>query len=80
VFIPEKDRWIYGVIAIGDVANIRDGNGNVDYQSTRRALELGYIDGEKFGRQWRSTARRILSPKPVTNRTPDTMQEAAQSP
>jgi len=65
------DSFLYGADAIGDEANIyvkdengeivRDKNGKpqVDVRKAYYALEMGYIDADKFGRQWRSTLRRI---------------------
>jgi hypothetical protein len=55
----ELDRALYGAQAIGLEACIIDDEGNVDIRKTYHALERGYLDADKFGRQWVSTPRRI---------------------
>jgi hypothetical protein len=59
--IPDLDRPIYGARAIGAVANLLDEKGEVDIQAVYYALQMGYIDADKFGRRYRSTPRRILN-------------------
>jgi len=53
------DKPLYGAEAIGRTAHLVDDKGNVDIRKTYHALEQGYIDASKFGRQWVSTPRRI---------------------
>jgi hypothetical protein len=61
VDIPALDRPVYGAKNIGRIANLIDEKtGDVDLQATFYALARGLIPAEKFGRRWRSTARRIL--------------------
>jgi hypothetical protein len=60
--LDEKlDQPIYGGIAIGREANLIDGGGEVLAAKVYRALRLGLIDADKFGRGWVSTRRRILA-------------------
>jgi hypothetical protein len=54
------DRPLLGVEQIGRVARFVDERGRVDKPKTRRALALGYLDGDKFGKMWASTPRRVL--------------------
>jgi hypothetical protein len=56
----DLDRPLWGAEAIGLAANILDEDGNVDQRATYYALENGYIDASKAGRQYVSTERRIL--------------------
>jgi hypothetical protein len=53
------DKFIYGAEPIGLEANIVKEDGTVDLRATYHALEMGYIDADKFGRKWRSTPRRV---------------------
>jgi hypothetical protein len=76
--VPLLDRWIYGAKRIGEYAEIRNEDGTVNVQKVLYGLSHGLIDGEKYGRIWRSTPRRILSPKATVNK--GTQQETAQSP
>ena len=59
--MPDRDldRAVYGAPAIGHEAYLFDEDGNVDIRKTYYALEKGYIDADKFGRQWVSTVGRI---------------------
>jgi hypothetical protein len=57
----ELDRPIYGASAIGRAANLVDGKGKVELAKVYRALQLRYIDADKFGREYVSTLRRILA-------------------
>lgn len=58
--LDEKlDQPIYGGPAIGRAANLVDGKGKVELAKVYRALRLGYIDADKFGREWVTTLRRI---------------------
>ena len=60
--LDEKlDQPIYGGLAIGREANLVDGTGNVLARKVYRALRLGLIDADKFGREWVTTKRRILA-------------------
>jgi hypothetical protein len=58
--ISDRDRWVYGAQAIGEIANIRNEDGEVDIPRILYALRMGHLDAEKFGRLWRSTPRRLL--------------------
>jgi len=55
--LPEDklDMPLYGAEAIGRAAHLL----NEDARKTYYVLERGYIDADKFGRQWVSTPRRI---------------------
>ena len=67
----DLDSFRYGARAIGAEADIfkKDRNGEtvldengkpvVDERRAQYALEMKYIDADKFGRLWRSTPRRI---------------------
>ena len=58
--LDEKlDRPIYGGPAIGRAANLLDEDGEVATTKVYRALRLGLIDADKFGREWVTTLRRI---------------------
>jgi len=59
--MPDKDldQAVYGAPAIGQEADLFDDDGNVDIRKAYYALEMGYIDADKFGRLWVSTPRRI---------------------
>lgn len=46
------DRPVYGAANIGRIAGL---NRNQTYH----ALEMGYLDADKFGRLWISTPRRL---------------------
>ena len=50
------DKFIYGAEPIGLEANIVKEDGTVDLRATYHALEMGYIDADKFGRKWRSNS------------------------
>ena len=52
----DLDRPIYGAKNIGAVVNLSE-------RQAFHALERGYLDGDKFGKKWRSTKRRLLRPK-----------------
>jgi hypothetical protein len=54
--VDDLDRPIYGAKKIGAVVNLNE-------RQTFHALEQGYLDGDKFGRKWRSTKRRLLKPR-----------------
>jgi hypothetical protein len=57
----DLDRPIYGARNIGVVVNLTE-------RQAFHALEKGYLDGDKFGKKWRSTKRRLLnapSPPPT---------------
>jgi hypothetical protein len=56
----DLDRPIYGAKNIGAVVNLSE-------RQAFHALERGYLDGDKFGKKWRSTKRRLL--KPATSLT-----------
>jgi hypothetical protein len=58
--VDPLDRPVYGARAIAIVANMFDENGEPDERAAFHALEMGYLDADKFGRKWRSTPRRIL--------------------
>jgi hypothetical protein len=58
--VDPLDIPIYGARQIAVVANMLDENGEPDERAAFHALEMGYIDADKFGRKWRSTPRRIL--------------------
>jgi hypothetical protein len=62
----DLDKPIYCVEPIGRIANILKKDGSVDARAAYHALEMGYIDADKFGRKWRTTARRILYGKSRT--------------
>jgi hypothetical protein len=55
------DRPVYGARDIARVANMFDEAGEPDERAAFHALEMGYLDADKFGRKWRSTPRRILN-------------------
>jgi len=59
--LPEDklDTPLYGAEAIGRAAHLLNEDGDVDTRKTYYVLEKGYIDADKFGRQWVSTPRRI---------------------
>ena len=59
--LPEDklDTPLYGAEAIGRAAHLLNEDGDVDTRNTYYVLERGYIDADKFGRQWVSTPRRI---------------------
>ena len=60
--LDEKlDAPIYGGIAIGRAAKLTDDDGKVLEAKVYRALRLGLIDADKFGREWVSTLRRIYA-------------------
>ena len=83
--ISDRDRWVYGAQAIGEIANILDEGGKVDIPRVLYALRKGHLDAEKFGpngRIWRSTPRRLLKgeryvPPPKKS---DTTQATTASP
>jgi hypothetical protein len=58
------DRLIYGAKAIAIAGDIMDAKGNPDIRKTFYALEMGYIDADKFGKKWRSTLRRVRAGQP----------------
>ncbi len=60
----ELDRYIYGAEAIARAADLFDKDGKPDVRRAYYALEQELIDGEKFGRIWRSTPRRVRAPAP----------------
>jgi hypothetical protein len=60
VFLDDLDRPVRGAKAIAEVLNLRDKNGEPDARKAFHALERGYVDGSKMGRQWWSTPRRLL--------------------
>jgi len=62
--IDDLDRPIYGAKDIGAVVNLSE-------RQTYHALEQGYLDGDKFGRKWRSTKRRLLKPTALLASPPD---------
>lgn len=71
--VDDLDRLIYGAKAIGHVVNLTE-------RQAYHALEQGYLDGDKFGRKWRSTKRRLLRPKSTAAPAPtaaSTEQSAA---
>jgi hypothetical protein len=51
--VDDLDRPIYGAKKIGAVVNLTE-------RQAFHALERGYLDGDKFGKKWRSTKRRLL--------------------
>jgi hypothetical protein len=51
--VDDLDRPIYGAKNIGAIVNLTE-------RQAFHALEQGYLDGDKFGRKWRSTKRRLL--------------------
>jgi len=58
--LDEKlDQPLYGAEAIGRAAHLLNEDGEVDTRKTYYVLEKGYLDADKFGRQWVSTLRRI---------------------
>jgi hypothetical protein len=58
--LDEKlDQPIYGGIAIGREVNLVDDKGEVLSAKVYRALRMGLIDADKFGRGWVSTRRRL---------------------
>lgn len=58
--LDEKlDQPLYGAEAIGRAAHLFNDVGEVDTRKTYHALEKGYLDADKFGRQWVTTLRRI---------------------
>jgi hypothetical protein len=61
----DLDKPIYGAKNIGVVVNLTE-------RQAFHALEKGYLDGDKFGKKWRSTKRRLLnlSRKPAPSSTP----------
>ena len=61
--VDELDRWVYGAENIGIVVDL-------DPRETYYALEKGLLDADKFGRKWRSTKRRLLTPKPAPTTAP----------
>lgn len=60
LIVDPLDRPVYGAREIAEVLNLRDKNGEPDARKAFHALERGYVDAEKMGRQWRSTPRRLL--------------------
>jgi hypothetical protein len=60
-FVDPLDQWVYGAKKIAELAGLFDGNGEPDERAAYHGLENGYIDADKYGRQWRSTPRRILN-------------------
>jgi hypothetical protein len=67
--VDPLDRPVYGAKAIAIVANMFDEHGEPDERAAFHALEMGYIDADKFGRKWRSTPRRILnSPRAIPSK------------
>jgi hypothetical protein len=69
--VDDLDRLIYGAENIGLVVNL-------SARQAYHALERGYLDGDKFGRKWRSTKRRLL--KPPAGTTPITTAVPAPTP
>jgi hypothetical protein len=59
-FLHPLDRPVYGARNIARVANMFDANGEPNERAAFHALAMGYLDGDKFGRKWISTPRRIL--------------------
>ena len=57
----DLDQPIYGAPAIGRAANLVDAKGRVLAAKVYRSLKLGYIDADKFGREWVTTRRRIYA-------------------
>jgi uncharacterized glyoxalase superfamily protein PhnB len=53
--VDELDRWIYGAKNIGIIVDLPE-------RKAFYALEKGRLSADKFGRTWRSTKRRLLSP------------------
>ena len=53
------DDPLNGAEEIGRYAGFVDQKGKVKLRKTYHALEKGYFDASKFGRQWISTRRRI---------------------
>jgi hypothetical protein len=58
----DLDRPIRGAKKIGLEAGYVDDDGVVDERATYHALESGYLDAWKRGRQWFSTPRRLRRP------------------
>jgi hypothetical protein len=57
--IDDLDRVLWGAEPIGREANVVDDDGNVDLRRTYYLLEKRYLPGDKKGRIWTSTPRRI---------------------
>ena len=58
------DTPINGAVALAEVLNLRDKNGEPDARKAFHALERGYVDASKRGRNWWSTRRRLgLAPR-----------------
>jgi len=47
---------------VAEVLNLRNEKGELDERRAYYALESGYLDASKLGRQWSSTRRRLLAP------------------
>jgi hypothetical protein len=69
--LGDWDRPIYGAAAIGAVVNLTE-------RQAYHALERGLLDGDKFGRKWRSTKRRLL--KPATTVAPADPPQRTEQP
>jgi hypothetical protein len=52
-------KILWGAFKIGEAANVRDENGEVDLSKTYYLLEKGLLDADKTGRIWTSTDERI---------------------
>jgi hypothetical protein len=55
----DLDKPVYGAEAIAIILNMTK-NGAPDTRRAYHALEKGYVDATKLGRQWISTPRRLL--------------------
>jgi hypothetical protein len=69
MFDPYLDTPVYGAVAIAQILNLRDENGDPDGRRAYYGLERGYFDASKIGRVWTSTRRRLLRPHLATQRT-----------
>lgn len=58
--IDPYDVPVHGAEQIAEVLNLRDQNGNPSVRKAYHALEHGYVDADKFGRNWVSSPRRLL--------------------
>ena len=64
--MPEFDPYLdtpgYGAAWVAEVLNLRNEKGELDERRAYYALESGYLDASKLGRQWSPTRRRLLAP------------------
>jgi hypothetical protein len=58
--IDSLDQPVHGAEAIAEILNLRDQNGNPSVRKAYHVLEQGYVDADKFGRNWVSSPRRLL--------------------